>query len=152
MPARHDAATLTLMHDSDPHHDSPLLDPLRLAAVSGFLGVALGAFGAHGLESRATPEQLEWWRTAVLYQFFHVPALIALALVPEGSARTWSVRSFLAGTLVFSGTLYALALGGPRWLGAVTPLGGLSLMAGWIGLALSAGPGARASRRAGRTP
>lgn len=113
-------------------------NPLRIAAISGLIAVGLGAFGAHGLESIASPEELEWWRTGVLYQFLHVPALLALALVDPGAARTWAVRLFLSGTIVFSGTLYAMTLGGPRWLGAITPLGGLALMGGWIALWLAA--------------
>ena len=111
-------------------------------AVFGLLGVALGAYGAHGLEKVVeAPEALEWWDTAVRYHLVH-----AVLLVLVGLARLQSARSSLGfagaclalGTLVFSGTLYAMALGAPRWLGAVTPFGGLALMIGWGALAVAA--------------
>ena len=110
---------------------------ITVSAVVGLLGVALGAFGAHGLESQlqATPEQLDWWHTATLYQLLHVAPLLAL----ERRAGARGVRlagyGFIGGTALFCGTLYAMALGAPRWLGAVTPLGGLALMLGWAALA-----------------
>lgn len=91
------------------------------AAALGFLGVALGAFGAHALKDKVDPEL---WRTAVSYQMWHALAILAIA---SPTAKPL----FLAGTVIFSGTLYALALGAPRWLGAVTPIGGLLLLAGW---------------------
>ena len=94
-------------------------------AALGFLGVALGAFGAHALKGRV---DAELWRTAVSYQMWH--ALALLVATPRAGL------CFLAGTVIFSGTVYALALGAPRWLGAVTPLGGLLLLAGWLALAL----------------
>lgn len=103
----------------------------RTAAVLGLLGVGLGAFGAHGLESVASEEQLEWWGTATLYLMLHVPALLALDHLPSRRGLCLAGRAFLVGVLVFSGTLYAMGLGGPRWLGAVTPLGGTALMVGW---------------------
>jgi len=101
-----------------------------LAAVAGFLGVALGAFGAHALRDRMTPEQDAWWQTAVLYHLVHAAALLGSGR-PDGRAGASSV-CFAAGIAVFSGTLYALALGGPRGLGAVTPLGGVAFLAGWL--------------------
>ncbi|MEN9361569.1 MAG: hypothetical protein RL095_3104 [Verrucomicrobiota bacterium] len=104
----------------------------RLAAVSGFITVGLGAMGAHGLQ--ATISQLEkgpeWWAKAVLYQGLHAAVLLALSASARPSrAAAWC---FFAGSAIFSGSLYAMALGAPRWFGAVTPLGGLLLLAGWL--------------------
>src|SRR5687767_13718346 len=102
-----------------------------IGAVSAFVGVAAGAFGAHGLKSRLGEDLLAVFETGVRYQMYHAFALIAAAWAasrwPGGltSAAGWL---FLAGTLVFSGSLYALSLTGQRWLGAVTPLGGLALL------------------------
>ncbi|PRP97120.1 hypothetical protein ENSA5_35050 [Enhygromyxa salina] len=109
---------------------------MMLAGALGLLGVAAGAFGAHGLESRLTPEQLEWWQTAARYQQIHA---LALLLVGWGAGpwtrwRTVAAAGFCGGVLVFSSTLYAMALGGPRLLGAVTPLGGLGLILGWAAI------------------
>jgi uncharacterized membrane protein YgdD (TMEM256/DUF423 family) len=105
-------------------------------AVWGFLGVGLGAFGAHGLRGMTTDQGLAWWETAARYQLFHALALVLLGLLqqhrPGGDAAGWS---FLLGSAIFSGTLYAMALGAPRWLGAVTPLGGLGMLIGWLLLA-----------------
>jgi uncharacterized membrane protein YgdD (TMEM256/DUF423 family) len=123
-------------------HD-PARRTLIAAATLGLLGVAAGAFGAHGLESRLAPEQLEWWETAARYQQIHA---VALLIVGWGAGDWTAWRSgialaFTAGILVFSGTLYAMALGGPRMLGAITPLGGLCLMAGWVSIAIAAAAG-----------
>jgi uncharacterized membrane protein YgdD (TMEM256/DUF423 family) len=110
-----------------------------VGALSGFLAVGLGAFGAHGLERVATEGQLAWWRTAALYHLLHAPALVLAGVIPLARPGPRVVgTAFLLGTVIFSGTLYALALGAPRWLGAVTPVGGLALMVGWLGLALGA--------------
>ena len=106
----------------------------RVAAVLGLLGVGFGAFGAHGLESIADEEQLEWWGTATLYLMLHVPALLALDHLGARPGLRLAGRAFVVGVLLFSGTLYAMGLGGPRWLGAVTPLGGTALMVGWAAL------------------
>ena len=105
------------------------------------LGVALGAFGAHGLKARVGPELLATWETAARYHLVHALALIATAWAasrwpgPAVSAAGWL---FLAGVLLFSGSLYALVLTNTRALGAITPLGGLCLIAGWLALALAA--------------
>jgi uncharacterized membrane protein YgdD (TMEM256/DUF423 family) len=108
-------------------------------AVWALLGVGLGAFGAHGLKSVATEQGLGWWETAARYHLFHGVAMVLLGLLqqhrPGGDAAGWC---FLGGSVLFSGTLYAMALGGPRWLGAVTPIGGLGMMLGWLLLALHA--------------
>ena len=109
----------------------------RLVAVGATLAglaVTLGAFGAHALKGRIGAEALGWWHTAVEYQMWHALAVLALGL--SGTPR-WRLPSWLfaGGTLLFSGTLYALALGAPKWLGAVTPLGGLAMIVGWVLLA-----------------
>jgi uncharacterized membrane protein YgdD (TMEM256/DUF423 family) len=104
------------------------------AGALGFLGVALGAFGAHALSERLEPRDLDIFETAVRYQMYHALALLALALVLDrwsGTLGTWAGWSFLVGILVFSGSLYVLVLTGQRWLGAVTPLGGVALLVGW---------------------
>ncbi len=105
-----------------------------LTAALGFVGVALGAFGAHGLEDSISPRRLDVWQTAVHYQLFHVLALLVLTLVPGVANRgTVVVAAWLlvAGILVFSGTLYGLVLLDWPVLGMITPLGGLMLLGGW---------------------
>lgn len=112
-----------------------------LGALSALLAVALGAFAAHGLRARLAPELLATFEIGVRYQMFHALGLLAVAWAitrwPGGAAPAagWL---FVAGTLLFSGSLYGLALGGPRWLGPVTPLGGLAFLAGWACLAWAA--------------
>lgn len=104
----------------------------------GCLGIALGAFGAHALKGRIDAEELGWWQTAVQYQMWHALALLGLGL----SGRVWAKLPawlLFAGVLTFSGTLYAMALSGPHWLGAVTPLGGVAMICGWGLLAWRAG-------------
>jgi uncharacterized membrane protein YgdD (TMEM256/DUF423 family) len=109
---------------------------LRLAAGSGFLVVALGAFGAHALRSALQVHQtLEIWEKAVLYHAVHTFALLALARQPVIARGT--VISFVCGILLFSGSLYLLAVTNMRWLGAITPLGGVSLLIGWVWLFFS---------------
>ncbi len=101
------------------------------AALTGFLAVALGAFGAHALDDQLTPEGLDWWHTATLYALPHAAAALAISL----HAKTGLVRkagwTFVFGTIVFAGSLYAMALGAPRWFGAITPIGGISYLVGW---------------------
>jgi uncharacterized membrane protein YgdD (TMEM256/DUF423 family) len=114
---------------------------LLAGAVFGFLAVALGAFGAHALRDRVGPEDLEIFETGVRYQMYHALALLGAAWVASrwpGGAVTAAGWLFGIGIVVFSGSLYALVLSGVRWLGAVTPLGGLSLLAGWVALAWAA--------------
>jgi uncharacterized membrane protein YgdD (TMEM256/DUF423 family) len=109
-----------------------------IGAVLGFLAVAAGAFGAHALATRLTSGDLAIFETAARYQMYHALALLAAAWAagrwPGGAAHAagWL---FLGGTLVFSGSLYLLVLTGQRWLGAVTPIGGVALLAGWLALA-----------------
>lgn len=114
---------------------------LLLAALGGALGVAFGAFGAHALRDRLDPSQLAIWQTGVNYLFWHVLAAVFAARWADrdgGRPALLAALLFLAGTLVFSGTLFALALGSPRWFGAITPLGGLALIGGWLALAVAA--------------
>ncbi len=103
------------------------------AGILGLLAVACGAFGAHGLRDRVDAEQLAWWQTAARYQLTHALALLIVAWGggPWTAARRGAAVGFVTGVALFSGTLYAMALGGPRILGAVTPLGGLALIVGW---------------------
>ncbi|NNL67799.1 MAG: DUF423 domain-containing protein [Myxococcales bacterium] len=110
---------------------------MTLTALLGAAGVALGAFGAHGLKGRLGPSGLATWQTAVEYHLIHVVALLALVLFGSATGRSIqpAAASFVAGIVLFSGSLYALALGGPRWLGPVTPLGGLAFIVGWLALA-----------------
>lgn len=108
---------------------------LVLGSVYGFLAVGLGAFGAHALKARLTPDLLAVWRTAVEYHFYHALALLAVGLLarqlqPSGALTAAGV-CFALGVLVFSGSLYALSLSGVRVLGAITPIGGLLFLAGW---------------------
>ena len=113
---------------------------LVVASCHGFLAVALGAFGAHGLRDKLSVEMLVVFETGVRYQLLHA---ITLLMVSWASSRwpvpgvNWAGWLFVAGILIFSGSLYVLAISGIRWLGAVTPLGGLCLILGWGILAVS---------------
>lgn len=119
-------------------HDEPQAvrsPPGRSALLSGLLlgaaGVALGAFAAHGLGGRLDPVRIGWWQTAVQYQMWHAAALVALgALADRRMDRPATLLG--GGTMLFAGTLYLMALTGWRWLGMVTPLGGLAMIAGWL--------------------
>lgn len=113
---------------------SPQLS-LLMGAVYGFLGVAFGAFGAHALKARLSAELLAVWKTAVEYQFYHALALLLVGLLmlqKPSSGLANAALCFALGVLVFSGSLYAYALSGLRWLGAITPLGGLLFLVGWV--------------------
>lgn len=111
---------------------------LVVGALYGALAVCLGAFGAHALESRLSGKMLAIWHTAEQYQFYHALALLALALLMRtgvtGAAMTTAVWCFVIGTLIFSGSLYLLAGSGVKILGAITPIGGVLLIIGWIAL------------------
>ena len=114
---------------------------LLLGALSAGLAVALGAFGAHGLRARLSPADLATFETGARYQMYHALALLAVAWVAAqvpGALPRAAGWLFVAGTVVFSGSLYVLVLTGQRWLGAVTPIGGVAFLAGWICLALAA--------------
>lgn len=118
------------------------------AAAAGFLGVALGAFGAHALRARSSPEMLAVFETGVRYQMYHAFAMFAAAWAfARWPRRVFGVAGslFMAGIVVFSGSLYALALTGTRWLGAITPVGGVAFLAGWLCLAWGAWNARRSS-------
>ena len=111
------------------------LNFLRIGAASALIAVAAGAFGAHALRSRLAPDLLAVFETAARYQMYHALALCIVGLLAGRAARAagWL---FVWGTVVFSGSLYVMALTGERWLGAVTPIGGAAFVAGWGWLAL----------------
>ena len=114
---------------------------LMLAAFFGFTGVALGAFAAHGLKNRLTPEYLAIFHTGVTYQLVHTLALLGIALLAtqvQGRLITWAGASFAIGILLFSGSLYLLTLTGVSKLGIITPCGGLAFLVGWLCLGLAA--------------
>ena len=115
---------------------------LFAAAILGFLGVAFGAFGAHALKNRLSPDMLAVFETGVRYQMYHVFALlgVAAAIGHAGAARLLTLAgwAFVAGIVVFSGSLYALAFTGTGILGAITPIGGLAFLIGWACLAFFA--------------
>ena len=120
---------------------------LLLAALAGFFGVALGAFAAHGLKGQLSAEYLAVFQTGVHYQLVHALALFGVALLAAhipGRLVTWAGISFSIGILLFSGSLYALTLSGLSKLGMITPLGGVSFLAGWLCLGLAAWRAGRA--------
>ena len=115
---------------------------LLLGSLSGFLGVALGAFGAHALKARLSADMLTIFETGVRYQMYHAFALLAVGLLMAHFSQSAIVKNFstagwlfLAGSVIFSGSLYILALSGVKTWGAITPLGGVCLLAGWLTLA-----------------
>jgi uncharacterized membrane protein YgdD (TMEM256/DUF423 family) len=112
---------------------------LTLASLSGMLAVMLGAFGAHGLKSRLSEQSLSVFETAVQYHFYHSLALLAVGLIAINQPQVALLKSsgwlFVIGIVVFSGSLYLLSMTGIRWLGAITPLGGLAFIGGWACLA-----------------
>jgi uncharacterized membrane protein YgdD (TMEM256/DUF423 family) len=114
---------------------------ITLAAFSGMLAVAFGAFGAHALKNRLDDYALGVFQTAVQYHFYHSFALLAVGLLALNQPHTMLLKSsgslFLLGMLIFSGSLYTLSLTGIKWLGAITPLGGLAFIAGWACLAVA---------------
>ena len=122
---------------------------IAIAALNMALAVMTGAFGAHALKARLSPEALGWWQTAVAYQMWHALGLLALGILlrislsspafplpafPVTGMQTSAVL-LQVGIVIFSGSLYAMALGAPRWFGAITPIGGLAFIAGWLWLA-----------------
>ncbi len=112
-----------------------------LGALSGVIAVALGAFGAHSLRDRLSADLLAVFETGVRYHMYHALALLFAAWASTrwpGSMATVAGWLFIVGTLIFSGSLYALSLSGVRWLGAITPLGGAAFIGGWLCLALAA--------------
>jgi len=114
---------------------------LVLASLNGFIAVALGAFAAHGLKNILSPELLNTFQTGVQYQMYHALALLGVGLLalhyPNSPLLKTSGYLFLLGIILFSGSLYVLALSGIRWLGAITPLGGVAFLTAWALLAWS---------------
>nr|WP_276510767.1 DUF423 domain-containing protein [Oleiagrimonas soli] len=109
-----------------------------LVAVAGASAVLLGAFGAHGLRATLDAQHMQIWETAVQYQFWHVLALaLTVGLAHRGRASKTARIAFALGIVLFSGSLYALALGAPRWVGIVTPFGGIAFVVGWLALGWS---------------
>lgn len=113
---------------------------IMLGSLLAALGVMLGAFGAHALKARVTADMLEVWQTAVFYHLVHAVAVLVVAAlaVRLGTSAGWIAVLFIAGILLFSGSLYALVLTGIRPLGMVTPVGGMAFIAGWLWLAVAA--------------
>ena len=112
-----------------------------LASLAALLAVAFGAFGAHGLKDRLSEADMAIYRTAVDYHMWHALGLAMIGLLaerhPEAPGFRWAGWAMIVGLLLFSGSLYALSLSGLRWLGMITPLGGLSFMAGWALVAMT---------------
>ncbi len=115
---------------------------LFLGAINAFLSVALGAFGAHALRGRLTPEMLDIYHTSVQYQIFHAIGLIVIGILalhfPNSGLLRWSGWLMFFGIVVFSGSLYVLAVTGVTWLGAITPIGGTAFLVSWLLLAIMA--------------
>lgn len=124
----------------------PLMDPARFGrrciaagALLMLLGVMLGAFGAHALQAQLSPRQLASYQTGVQYQMLHAFGLLLVGILAQLTAATprlrWSARLMLAGILCFSGSIYLMTAGAPRWFGMIAPVGGVSFMAAWALLA-----------------
>ncbi|RPI25222.1 MAG: DUF423 domain-containing protein [Acidobacteria bacterium] len=114
---------------------------ISTGALFGFLAVAGGAFGSHALKNRLSPDMLQVFEVGVRYQMYHALALVLTGFILtrfQSPALTWAGAFFIAGVLIFSGTLYILTLTGLRWLGAITPMGGTALLIGWLCLAWGA--------------
>lgn len=115
---------------------------LLLGSINAFLAVVLGAFGAHGLKDKLTPDQLAVYQTGVQYHMYHALGLILVAILADrlagSSLITWSGWSMFIGILLFSGSLYALTLTGIKVLGAITPIGGVAFLIGWLLLFVAA--------------
>ncbi len=113
-----------------------------IGAINAFLAVALGAFGAHGLEGRVEQKYLEIWKTGVTYQMFHATGLlivgVLLGRLPANALLSWSGSMMVIGIILFSGSLYVMTLTKISILGAITPLGGLSFLAAWILIVVAA--------------
>ncbi|OLF38626.1 hypothetical protein BTW00_00330 [Psychrobacter sp. C 20.9] len=115
-----------------------MLNWIGIAAINMAIAVALGAFGAHGLENIVSAQQLEWWHTATLYLFIHALGLLVVGLLIRLKYTTQTTAWLLQiGIIIFAGSMYAMTLGAPRWFGAITPIGGVLMIAGWLWLAIS---------------
>ena len=112
---------------------------IAIAAVNLALAVALGAFGAHGIKAIASPEQMAWWLTGTQYFFYHALSLLLVGiLIKLGYTTSTPAWLLQIGLIIFSGSLFAMTLGTPRWLGPITPIGGTLMIIGWIWLAVTA--------------
>ena len=112
---------------------------IGIAAINLAIAVALGAFGAHGIKSMVNAQQLEWWHTATLYLFIHALGLLLVGLLIRLNIATQTTAWLLqVGIIIFAGSLFAMTLGAPRWFGAITPIGGALMIAGWVWLAVTA--------------
>ena len=110
---------------------------IGVAALNMALAVGLGAFGAHGLKAIANAEQMAWWHTATLYLLVHAVGLLLVGLLIRFNYATQATAWLLQlGVIIFAGSLYAMTLGAPLWFGAITPIGGVLMIAGWIWLAI----------------
>ncbi|MCG3872888.1 DUF423 domain-containing protein [Psychrobacter sp. Ps7] len=115
-----------------------MLNWIGIAAINMAIAVALGAFGAHGLKNIVSAQQLEWWHTATLYLFIHALGLLLVGLLIRLRYATQTTAWLLQiGIIIFAGSLYAMTLGAPLWFGAITPIGGVLMIAGWLWLAVS---------------
>ena len=115
-----------------------MLNWISIAALNLAIAVALGAFGAHGLKAIVSSQQLEWWQTATLYWFIHGLGLLLVGILIRLNYATQTTAWLLqVGVIIFAGSLYAMTLGAPRWFGAITPIGGVLMIAGWLWLAVS---------------
>ncbi|WP_201597954.1 DUF423 domain-containing protein [Psychrobacter vallis] len=115
-----------------------MLNWIGIAAINMAIAVALGAFGAHGLKNMVSAQQLEWWQTATLYWFVHALGLLLVGVLIRLKSATQTTAWLLQiGILIFAGSLYAMTLGAPRWFGAITPIGGVLMLTGWLWLAVS---------------
>ncbi|ALF59918.1 DUF423 domain-containing protein [Psychrobacter urativorans] len=112
---------------------------IAIAAINLAIAVALGAFGAHGIKSMVNAQQLEWWHTATLYLFIHALGLLLVGVLIRLNIATQTTAWLLQiGVIIFAGSLFAMTLGAPRWFGAITPIGGVLMIAGWVWLAVTA--------------
>lgn len=115
-----------------------MLNWIGIAAINMAIAVALGAFGAHGLKNMVSAQQLEWWQTATLYLFVHALGLLLVGVLIRLKSATQTTAWLLQiGIVIFAGSLYAMTLGAPRWFGAITPIGGVLMITGWLWLAVS---------------
>ena len=115
-----------------------MLNWISIAALNMAIAVALGAFGAHGLKAIVSSQQLEWWQTATLYWFIHGLGLLLVGILIRLNYATQTTAWLLQiGVIIFAGSLYAMTLGAPRWFGAITPIGGVLMIAGWLWLAVT---------------
>lgn len=115
-----------------------MINWIGIAALNMAIAVGLGAFGAHGLKNIANTQQLDWWHTATLYLLVHALGLLLVGILIRLNHATHTTAWLLQiGVLIFAGSLYAMTLGAPRWFGAITPIGGVLMISGWLWLAVT---------------